>query len=363
MKFTHICNPENRRAQFFREACRKADFPAPDEIAWTDLLKMKSIPEFQSDAIRIESPGENFEVEQLLIHKGGGPPAVEEDRGRIRYQVPWFRGWQAILSRIEERNPDARFMNQPAEIAEMFDKPTAQQRISDAGIPVPEFICHVESFAQLHADLSAQNIRRVFVKPAHSSSASGVIALQLGGGDRILATVPAVVEGNEEGDGPRVYNNLRLRHYRNLNDVSQLVDALSGERLFAERWFPKASLDGRVFDLRVLVIGGKPRHIVVRTSRSPITNLHLGNERGDVEQVRAGIGESKWAEFEVVCKKTAACFPRCHYVAVDLMVGSGFNRCAVAEVNAFGDLIPNVLSDGEDTYEAELRSFASILER
>ena len=38
----------------------------------------------------------------------------------------------------------------------------------------------------------------------------------------------------------------------------------------------------------------------------------------------------------------------------DLLVAPGFRQFAVAEVNAFGDLLPNLLHDGRDTYSAEL---------
>ena len=37
----------------------------------------------------------------------------------------------------------------------------------------------------------------------------------------------------------------------------------------------RASRDG------IVLIGGEPAHVVMRTSRGPITNLHLGNRRGD----------------------------------------------------------------------------------
>ena len=58
-----------------------------------------------------------------------------------------------------------------------------------------------------------------------------------------------------------------------------------------------------------------------------------------------------------VCESAALCFPKSHYIAVDIMINSGHSRFAVAEVNAFGDLIPNILSKGDDTYTAELRAF------
>ena len=115
--------------------------------------------------------------------------------------------------------------------------------------------------------------------------------------------------------------------------------------------------DGRTFDLRILVIAGDPRHGVVRTSHSPITNLHLGNARGDLDTVKRALGRERWEKALGVAASAARCYPKCHYVAVDLMIGTGFDRLAVAEVNAFGDLIPNVASEGDDTYTAELRSF------
>ena len=38
------------------------------------------------------------------------------------------------------------------------------------------------------------------------------------------------------------------------------------------------------------------------------------------------------------------------------MFSPGFRRHAVAEVNAFGDLLPGLLVDGRDTYAAQLEA-------
>ena len=50
----------------------------------------------------------------------------------------------------------------------------------------------------------------------------------------------------------------------------------------------------------------------------------------------------------------AAQFPGTLHVGVDLMFRVGWRAHAVAEVNAFGDLLPGVLSDGLDTYGAQV---------
>jgi hypothetical protein len=90
-----------------------------------------------------------------------------------------------------------------------------------------------------------------------------------------------------------------------------------------------------------------------------MTNLHLGNARGDLPGVRAAAGEERWAAAMRTCERAAACFPGTLQVGVDLMFSPDFTRHAVAEVNAFGDLLPGLLAGGRDTYAAEIDALLS----
>lgn len=128
-----------------------------------------------------------------------------------------------------------------------------------------------------------------------------------------------------------------------------------------ERWFPKAGIDGRSIDLRVMVIDGRARHCVVRTSRSPVTNLHLGNQRGDLSVVQTRLGPAGWGQVVDLAERAAGCFPDTMTVGVDLMINTGWDRFAVAEVNAFGDLLPGVLVDGRDAYAWQAAAYADQL--
>jgi hypothetical protein len=61
-----------------------------------------------------------------------------------------------------------------------------------------------------------------------------------------------------------------------------------------------------------------------------------------------------------ICKEAAACFPSTVCVGVDLLVGlDGSFR--VAEVNAFGDLLPGIVDRGQDTYDAQIEAYHEIL--
>ena len=370
-----IANPENRRAAFFREACVRLSLPEPLVLPWRDVLRDDFPLEDRlsgAGGLRIDSPGENFDVERLLIRLGS-PAAqdenewtwisaedselLEDDPGRVRLQRQWYHGWSAALAKLESaaRLCGVKPMNPPHEIAVAFDKFATQSRLASAGVPVARNLGICRNFEELHGRMREQRMHRVFVKPCHSSSASGVIALANDGGERWQATTSAIWSAPGH-----LHNSLRLQTLRDMPGIRRLVDAVCKERALAERWIPKASIGGRAYDLRVLVIGGQAAHVVVRTSRSPLTNLHLGNARGDPDAVRAQLGSTGWDAAMQTAENAAACFPGCLYLAVDLMVDSSLRRFVVAEVNAFGDLLPNVLWNGWSPCEAEIRAWLAL---
>ena len=127
-------------------------------------------------------------------------------------------------------------------------------------------------------------------------------------------------------------------------EVAAIVDALAPDGLHIERWLPKASQGGRSADLRVVVVAGRATHAVVRTSRCPMTNLHLGGARGDLAAARAATEAAggSWTGMLELCERAAACFPGSLRVGVDLLPAAGWRRFAVGEVNAFGDLLPGL---------------------
>jgi len=142
-----------------------------------------------------------------------------------------------------------------------------------------------------------------------------------------------------------------------------LIDALCRHRVHVEQWLPKAGFDNRTFDLRVVVIAGRACHTVARLSRSPMTNLHLLNERGDQDAVRERVGWPAWEAAMRNFELAMECFPGSLYAGIDLLFTPGHRRHVVIEVNAFGDLLPGVLWRGQETYATELRAMAGAVTR
>ena len=340
---TVVGNPDNRRVGLFRAAVRAAGLPDPVVVSWLDVLTGRHRGFEPGSLVRVDSPGEDGEVDRLL--RGADRPAAH---GEIIGTAAWYRGLLAALDRLatQARADGATLVPDPADVAVLFDKRLCHARLRAAGIAVPPALPSPASYSALRDAMAEAGWHRVFLKPAHGSSASGVIALRVAG-SRVLATTSI------EREGDRLFNSLRVRDYRDEAAVASIVDRLAPDGLHVERWFPKAGLQGRVVDLRVAVVAGRASHVVVRASRSPITNLHLGGARGDLEELMAAAGDTAYRAALRTCERAAACFPGCLQVGVDLMFAPDWRRHAVAEVNAFGDLLTGI-----DTYGDEIAALA-----
>jgi hypothetical protein len=370
-----IGNPANRRVTMFCAAAVRLGLAPPIVLAYEQLLaengldRLESVPE--RALVRIESPGEEPRVQAALVRRGGtrfgcGPDECDRlaadsmEHGRIAGSRAWFAGYRDLLLRMDDQLAPrgVRWMNHPTDIAVLFDKAECQERLAKREIAVPPRLAaetgrDITNYDDLRRQLEQVGWSRVFVKLRYGSSASGVVALAYGKG-KIQATTS--VELVRTGGKTQLFNSLAVRRYTDERDVAAIVDALCREHVHIERWIPKAALDARTFDLRVLVIAGQVRHCVVRTSRGPITNLHLGNQRGDLARLMGCWPHAAAEQACSACGATAAAFPGCLYLGIDLAILAGFSRHAILEANAFGDLLPGVVDGGDDTYEAELKA-------
>ena len=349
-----VANGDNRRVSLFAAATEAAGHGTPRVVEWRDVLREGGHDFADDEFVRLDSPGENPAVDALL--RGVADPT------RVEGSARWYGRFLECVASLR----GGRRLDDPVDLAVMFDKRLCHDRLFRAGVPVPPSptsggVAPVRDWADVRGLLEEAGLRRVFVKLAHGSSASGVLAIETTASGRIRATTS--VERTEDG---RLHNSLRVRRYTEEREIAAIVDTLAPDGLHIERWLPKASLGGRSADLRIVVVGGRATHAVVRTSRSPLTNLHLGGTRGDLAAVRVLAGD-RWASALETSERAAACFPGTLCVGVDLLPAVGWRRFAVGEVNAFGDLLPRLTglpgsgAEGLDTYAAQIAAAGAFL--
>jgi hypothetical protein len=357
-----IGNAENRRVGLFQAALREAGEPLAAVVPWIALVEnvdaLAALPD--GDAlVRIDSAGEDFEVERALLRRGlaASSPgarisraeidALVPDVGRIvcpRQQHDGFLAVLADLARVFAERPRWRVLNPLPSIATLFDKRATSSLYASLGVPVPRALPAVRSTGELLAVLRAEGVREAYVKMSASSSASCLAVVDASGA--ILTTV--------EEDGPRRYNTRALRRLGGAA-AARVVDFILGEGAQVEEGVPKATMDGRWFDTRVVAVGGEPVFTVVRTSPHPITNLHLGGQRGEPAAFEALVPADVRAAAAESCRRIAAAHGALH-VGIDLMYTAALDGHRVLEANAFGDLLPNLTRDGLSVYAWEIRA-------
>lgn len=362
--FTIIGDPELNRTRFFVKAVQSAGFDARI-LPYREALASPALSRaaLKDRLVKIESPGRCLATEIALLRRGavGGPElffssigddelnAFQRDPGRLHASRQWYLGWRDFLSEMETAGGGgaARFINAPAEIAVMFDKVACRERLTQAGIPVPAALSSPSGFDELKAQMDQAGWSRAFLKPSHGSGGSGVMALALKG-NQCRATTG--IELVEDTAGIRLYASRRVRTYTDGAAIRKLIDVLCRERLHVEAWVPKAGLQQKTFDVRVVVIGGHSRHLTLRLADGPITNLHLGAQKADEDLLRDAGGGDCVALVRSVAESAARCFPGSLIAGIDLAVTPGFRQAFVLEVNAFGDLLEGVAWEGKDTY-------------
>lgn len=317
--------------------------------------------------LRIESPGRHLDTEECLLALGNqlGEERTAADnkrlvppfeKGLIREPRLWYRGWCSMLDAIAAEIAGLNniiCMNSISDIKVMFDKELCNQRLSAIGVRVPKGLGVIKSYDHLLARMRDLNISRVFLKVANGSSGSGVVAYRHND-SRCEAITTVEISGQD------LYNSRRIRSYSDTASIRRLIGKLGEHHLWAEEWLPKASLQNKTFDLRVLVIDGKAHHVVVRSGKYPITNLHLLNERSDVSALRDKMRKRAWNAMLESCERTMLqAFPNSFYGGIDVAISPSFAEHAILEVNAFGDQLNDCTYDGNDTYTAELLALLS----
>lgn len=367
IQFTIICNPENRRFNYFQQAILKKGFKNAIVISYIDLLQenidLNSILA-KTDVLRIESFGENFEVYKELIALGSSnnnhfiskeqATNLVFDKGLIQHSKQLYFGFCKLLKRIEKninKFPNIKVMNSTASIQLMFNKTACHHYLKEKSISVIPAIYNIKNFDELLFEMKKNKWQSVFIKANYTSSASGVIAFRINK-NKIQATT-SVKLFRKNGE-IKLYNALKISTYTNLEDIKAIIDFLAKEDVIVERWVPKANTEDGFYDFRILTVAGKVKQVVVRQSKSPLTNLHLGNKRGDLEAIKTQIGFEKWKQICDLAENTAKQFPYSLYIGLDVLLSKNYNNTYIIEANAFGDLLPNVLIDGMNSYETEV---------
>ncbi|WP_447886179.1 STM4014 family protein [Serratia fonticola] len=363
-----IAPPQSRRVLALQNTLAGLNWPAAKTISYVQVMQDDDVvvSALESDCIlRLDSPGEDLATERLLLALGGHSDAdlcaaqiaaLDLEQGRLMPTRQWYCGFNYFMSQLHRQLPAGATRPyqqtwQHEQVLAMFDKRVTQNRFLQAGLAIPGFLPTCNDYQQLRHEMKAKGWRRVFIKLAHGSSATGTIALEVSR-EKIQATttIHMSIVKNEL----RLYNSRQLLRYRDEGQIARLFDFLAlNHPLQIERWLPKMGMENRAMDLRVLVTRGKATHVLVRLGNGCITNLHLRGDRGNLDQLIARLGNERYQALLSLAEQGFACFPGALYAGLDVLVTTS-GQFALLEANAFGDYHRQIFYRGLDTYATQL---------
>lgn len=402
-----IGNPGNRRTAGVQSALAKLGLPPAYEVHYLDLIhKRASLSEAvhrlemqagEPPLLRLDAPGEHFEVERSLIAMGAPDfeqgeawgqqqspfitessvvqplsrktaLALHEQKGKIYHPSQWFRGYCRLLAELDREAKQLwqrpRWMNAPKDIAAMFDKRETHKVLTSAGVPVPKLLAPpgaIPDYETLRSIMKQKRMYRIFVKLAFGSGASGVIAYQVNPVTGSEVAVTTIGVDHFIAKPPVYYNVKKLVRYTDSRIIQQIMNWLLRHGAHIEQWIPKATSNGHSFDIRQLVVAGHSCHSVARISRTPITNLHLRSERRSLSH--AGVSEPEANEIRKVAERTLEAFAESTVAGIDIALSAGSRRPFVMDVNPYGDLLYHIRHEGYDPYEWEMKQLAGLKAR
>ncbi|CAM5561790.1 hypothetical protein SHIRM173S_08486 [Streptomyces hirsutus] len=175
VRFASWATRRTRRVTLFADGVRAAGLPAPRVVPWAEVLRAGGADFAPGEIVRLDSPGENPEVDRLLRDT--------PDRTRVEGSAHWYARFTRA---VRELRGGVR-LDDAGDLAVLFDKRRCHAILAAADVPVPrsptsgEDAAPVRGWDDVRAVMREHRMPRLFVKLAHGSSASGVLAVEVVG--------------------------------------------------------------------------------------------------------------------------------------------------------------------------------------
>jgi glutathione synthase/RimK-type ligase-like ATP-grasp enzyme len=335
-----------------------------DPRSWAARLPAQLFANATSIAAKLDAPSVDRCFYDALAHRGrlalgcDASAATTSMHGELAYRQDWYAGFADLLRALERdiaQSFPVRWLNAPEEVLLMCDKWRCQRHLAAAGIDIPRLLGLIEGYDHLQQLLDDSGCDRVFLKARYGAAAAGVVAYQRHRDGRVVVVTTTeidVVDGRT-----RLFNRLAPQRHTDRAQVAVLIDALAVQGCYAEAWVPKPRAPGHPghhFDLRVIAFSGEPRQRAARIAAHPMTNLHLGNRRGDPAAL---LDAPTMRRVEETVRAAARAFPGSASIGFDVIPTR--DRCVVVEANAFGDFVQHIHWQGADAYDDQARWVAT----
>lgn len=274
------------------------------------------------------------------------PSSPFVDLGRMDAHVKQYRHILELFGECK-----VAFLNTPESLLRALDKRCAKRMLCEHGIATTQMLAGSPRSPEELLDMMKTNrVHSVFIKPVFFSGAAGVAAFRLNPGNGAMKLYTSCYLEED-----RLVNTKRLRQTEDRDRIFSYLSRLLCMDVIVEKWYPKAAIHGLSYDLRAVYQFGRIAHIVVRTAKGPVTNLHLNNMAIRFDELAPTVGRAKFYEIEKLCGEAVSLFDGMQTAGIDVMLDKNSLKPRIIEINGQGDLIYQDIYEENKIYGQQVR--------
>ena len=371
MSLILLGHPHTERTEYFLKAASEL----LTDWEFVEPVKLIPLPSFTSKAGEAADSDEDFDFSPLqnCVVKVDPPPPESYPIDCLNTVMERYHRFLLKLQSVK----GIRLWNSGSAIWDTLDKFICKERLQKKGLPVTPALtdscgCPVRigSHDQLKVIMREKGIGQVFIKPRLGSGGAGVVAYRHNHktGKETMETCaelsgrePRFLRTSAVSSGKRLNNTRKLRKTCDAERIRPLINKVLAQEAIVEEWIPKASYNGKAFDLRAVYQSGRLEFIVARQSNGAITNLHLNDSALAVSDL--ALSRSMLSEIESLCCKAAALFPGLNTAGFDLLLQKNTMIIMIIEINGQGDLIYKDIFADNRIFKAQIRAMKYLQEK
>lgn len=371
INFVIIGDLVGRRIEAFTKCLKQLELNNFKIITWAEILKDIAVLEKNLEPntiIKLEPPEKDMEIYRALLKYGHEKGSLSDsyidkiDFSDYKIIAPkqWYYGFELISKKIKsicEKNKlkNLYLMNDIDEMLIMMDKKQTykhlNQQLETAKFNLPKKFHTPENYEEFQ-DLYGNKPMKAFIKLRYGSGSTGVLGYANNPKRKEM-----VIYTSLNNDNGNFYSNYKVNRFTEKNKIQTLINWVLDNGAHIESWIPKAKHHKKAFDTRSFVIDKESKYLLTRLSKTPITNLHLKNERANSSEIMT---KSNLQIVRSASEDVMNIFNKSLYSGIDVVTTED-NKPYIIDVNPFGDLFHNLLGTDQNVYFLEIKKALEII--
>ncbi|EDS78478.1 conserved hypothetical protein [Clostridium botulinum C str. Eklund] len=362
--FLLIGDKTGKRLNEFANCLKNKDIYNYNILTWQDLVNDLDIMKrylHDNTIIKVEPPEKDLYLYKSFLKIGlkKGMVSCKEidnidfNKCPIIAPAQWYFGIKEMFYNIESilsmyKEKSIFMTTNIKETLIMMDKKLTYDFLKDnmKAFYLPKRLKNYKNYDEFREETGSKYLK-CFIKLRYGSGSEGVIAYS--NNPRLNEEI-IYTSLNYSKNEKIFFSTYKVNCIKDKDIIKKMIDWVLENDAHIEMWIPKSKYKGQAYDTRAIVINKKVEYLLSRLSKTPITNLHLKNDRMESEEF---IEHEKIETIKKASMSVMQIFENSFISGIDVVMSTG-NKPYIIDVNPFGDLLHHLIGTEKNIYYKEI---------